>query len=230
MTTAIQLITRALNGTGSLAAGEEADIDTANTGLYLLNDLLDSWALDNLLVFQNFNESFPLSSGVPTYSIGVGGVFNTTRPTSISNAYLRVGQNDFPIQIIDDSGYANITTKLISLGYPEYLNYNPSMPNGEISLWPVPQSGQILFIESPKQLTSFPTLTTDVQLAPGYSEAIRLILMKSLAAEGLGKLSQAHLDMGAEAVGRIKTRNSKVPVLGTDRAGATGNIFNGWFV
>jgi hypothetical protein len=229
MTTAIQLITRALNGTGSLAAGEEPDNDTAQTGLYLLNDLLDSWSLERLYVFQTFKESFNLVSGTATYLIGSGAAFNTTRPTMITNAYLRVSQNDFNITLLDDAGFSNITTKSVSTGYPEFLNYNPTMPSGTINLWPVPQASQILFIESPKQLTSFTDLTTDIVLAPGYSQAIRLELMMGLAAEGLGKMRQEHVDMRNEAVSRIKTRNSKVPVLHTMVASVkSGNIYNGF--
>lgn len=229
MTTAIDLITRALNGTGSLAAGETPDYDTSATGLYLLNDILDSWSLDRLYVFQSFKESFSLTSGTASYLIGSGATFNTTRPTIITKAHLRISDDDYPIDIVDDSGYANITTKSTSTGYPEYLNYNPTMPSGTIKLWPVPQANQTLFIESPKQLTSFTALTTDIVLAPGYSQAIRLALMQSLAAEGLGKVSQIHIDQANDSISRLKTRNSKVPVLHTGMAGASqGNIYNGF--
>jgi hypothetical protein len=229
MTTAINLITRALTGTGSLDAGEEPDYDTSATGLYLLNDLLDSWSLDRLYVFQAFKESFALVSGTSQYAIGSGAAFNTTRPTMITKAFLRVSSTDHPVSVLDDSGFANIVSKTTATGYPEFLNYNPTMPTGTINLWPVPQADQTLHIESPRQLTSFTTLTTDVTLAPGYSEAIRLALMQRMAAEGLGKVSQLHIDLTNESIARLKTRNSKVPILHTQMAATKqGNIYNGF--
>lgn len=226
---AVDLLTRALRAIGNIGSGETPTADDINTSLMALNDMLDSWSISKLFVYQLMEESFPLVSGKGTYLIGSGGDFVTTRPIAISGAYVRFSNLDYRLEPIDNDAYSNIGLKTGFNGIPEFIYYNPLMPFGEINLWPCPQSSLTLFIQSPKQMTQFPDLATDILLPPGYAEAIRYAVMPRLVAEGLGKLNGEQIKLAESSVERIKTLNSNVPILrpGNGRNAGRFNIFGG---
>ena len=70
MTTAIDIISRALKDIGALEAGETPTPDAATDALDMLNDLLDQWSNEDQIVF-NFTEIiFPIIQGQTQYTIG----------------------------------------------------------------------------------------------------------------------------------------------------------------
>lgn len=232
MTTASSIINDGLQAIGNISPGETVKAEDANSAFLSLNRMLDSWSTDKLFVFQMFQESFPLTANIANYSIGPGGDFNTIRPTQITKAFLRVSDLDYDIQIINDSGYANIGQKSTYAGYPQYLNYNPTLVLGTINIWPFPQSNMRLFIQSPKQLSKFVSLSDDVILAPGYEEAILYALITRLSSLGLGRASADQISLSESSIARIKILNSKVPVLRSEfvsNMNGDGNIFDGFF-
>jgi hypothetical protein len=226
---AVDLITRALKAIGNIGSGEVPTAPDANDSLEILNEMLDSWSTSSTLVFCNNEESFPLQSNKGVYSMGQGGDFPTVRPVDIQSVYVRLGAVDYPVQIIDNDAYSSIATKSTTGGIPRFLYINPTAPLLELCLWPVPQDGQALFIQSSQQLTQFPDLTTDVLLVPGYAEAIRLSLIPRLAAEGLGVAKPEAIEIAKASVARIRSINSRVPVLRPGYGnGRSGNILNGY--
>ena len=54
-----------------------ADMDD---GLRFLNSMLESWGLIRQNIFKVNTETFALTAGDQTYTIGSGGDFNTARP------------------------------------------------------------------------------------------------------------------------------------------------------
>jgi hypothetical protein len=210
---AIDLLTRALRSVGNIGAGETPNSDDMNTAFLALNDMLDSWSTSMLFVFQLSEESFALTSGKGVYTIGPTGDFVTTRPNKVQSAYVRMSTIDYPIEMITNSAYSDISMKAGFNGIPQFMYYNPQMSNGEMNLWPTPLAALTLFIQSPKQLAQFPDLTTDILFPPGYAEAIRYGVMPRLVAEGLGKINATQQALSESSVDRIKTLNSNVPVL-----------------
>jgi len=70
MTTAIDIISRALKDIGALEAGETPTPDAAADALDMLNDMLDQWSNEDMIVF-NFTEIiFPIIQGQTQYTIG----------------------------------------------------------------------------------------------------------------------------------------------------------------
>ena len=70
MTTAIDIISRALKDIGALEAGETPTPDAATDALDMLNDMLDQWSNEDMMVF-NFTEIiFPVIAGQTQYTIG----------------------------------------------------------------------------------------------------------------------------------------------------------------
>jgi hypothetical protein len=70
MTTPLDIISRALKDIGALEAGEAPSADAAQDALDMLNDMLDQWSNENMIVF-NFTEIiYPVIAGQTQYTIG----------------------------------------------------------------------------------------------------------------------------------------------------------------
>jgi len=70
MTTPLDIISRALKDIGALEAGEAPSADAAQDALDMLNDMLDQWSNEDMIVY-NFTEIiFPIIQGQTQYTIG----------------------------------------------------------------------------------------------------------------------------------------------------------------
>jgi hypothetical protein len=81
-----------------IANGEKTiggSLTTAEQTYYLgkLNAMVESWSLDRRMCYSVKQENFSLTASTGTYTIGVGGTFNTARPTKILNAFIRDSAN-----------------------------------------------------------------------------------------------------------------------------------------
>jgi hypothetical protein len=77
------LITRAFRRGRVIGKDQVPAADEAADALSELNDLLDTWWLDKVLVFHVLVEQFALIANQQAYTMGAGGNFNTTRPVKV---------------------------------------------------------------------------------------------------------------------------------------------------
>lgn len=208
MTTARTIVKKALQKIGALVKNEEPSSDEANDGLDALNALLGSWGNDSLNIYARTWETFSLTSSA-SYTIGSGGVFNTTRPTNIVQAYIRSGTIDYPVSVVDDEAYNTILFKSIQ-GIPEFLNYDNAYPLGTIRLYPVPSASYSLFILTEKPLTEFTTLDTALSMPPGTERALIYNLGIDLAPEYSQQISAEHAKIASDSLGAIRTKVAQV--------------------
>jgi len=108
MTTALDIIERAMKKAGVLTKSEVADSDEAADALVSLNNLLSSWSNESISVYARVTESFTLVGGTSSYAIGSGQTFNSARPIYIADAYIRISTLDYPITVINDEIYSLI--------------------------------------------------------------------------------------------------------------------------
>ena len=172
MTTANDLITKALKLNGKLGQGQTLSSYDADDCLDSLNAMLDSWWNERLSVYQILRETFTLVASDDDYTIGTGGQIATTRPIKITNAFITADDIDYPMEIITVEEYDAIQSKTVESDFPLYLYYQPSYPLGIIYLYPVPSATHTLNFDSWKQIQSFADLTTEMALPPGYQRAI----------------------------------------------------------
>lgn len=230
MTTARQIIKRALQRNGVLTKGEEPSAGEASDGLLALNDLIGSWSNDSLLIYARLSESFPLVSGQASYTIGSGGDFNTARPLQILSAFTRIGSTDYNIEVINGVTYDEIIQKNISSSIPDVLFYDGNNPLGTIKIYPVPTTGT-LHIRTEKELTEFASLDTDVDFPPGWDRALIYNLAMEIAGEYGQPVDEATYQIAMDALGKIKTavaRNKKMDMYSYN--GDNSNIYSGWYV
>jgi len=184
MATAQDLIESALRKINILGVGQSLSADEAQDALETLNQMISSWSVEGYLIYNETQESFTLSGAVASYTIGSGQTFNTSRPLEIIAAFVRQAgsSNDYNLTLFDERQYALIPDKTAE-DMPEILYYNANYPNGTIYLYPVPYDGSALHIYSRKELSSFSTLQTTVNLPAGWEQAIVFNLAVLLAPE-----------------------------------------------
>lgn len=216
--TAHDLVRGAMRLIGAADPGEELTPAEAADGLELLNELLESWSNEQLAVYQILQENFTLVAGTSSYTIGSGATFSTTRPLNILSGFIRYSSVDYPLSILTREEYDRIALKTTSY-MPEYLYYQPSVANGTIYLYGVPDAAYVLYIDSTKQLQSFSGLTTAIVLPAGYKRAIRYALALEIAPEYNRKVPDAVLAIARESKANIKRLNSRTPKLRLDHLG-----------
>lgn len=215
MTTARQIITKAMQKARVLTKNEAPSGDEISDGLFALNAMVSSWSNESLLIYSRVQESFALADGQETYTIGSGGDFNTTRPLQIISAFVRISTIDYNLEAINGKQYDRIPYKDITGGIPEYLFYDASTPLGRITIFPKPTTGT-LFIRSEKEINQFTTLDTDNEFPSGWDRALIFNLAIEIASEYGQEVSQSDYMIAKEALGNIKTataRNKNMSML-----------------
>lgn len=182
MTTALQLITGAARLLQVVRKGEPLDADEAMDGLNALNDMLESWGNSSLMVTARAWETFNIAAA-SSYSIGASQTLNTTRPTIIRKAFIRLANGDYDLEPLSDERYEDIFLKSLSTNIPEYISIDNGYPYGTIRLYPLLNTSAELHLLSEKPLTSIATLNTVIDLAPGWKRALRFNLAIELAGE-----------------------------------------------
>ena len=215
MSTAQDIITRALRSLQVVAQGETPDADQLNDGLVSLNDLLSAWGNERLMVYQTVQETITLVGGQSAYDIGVGATsLNTSMPIRIERAFIRLNGIDYPLEILTREQYQSIASKSDSSDIPAGLYYDYGYPESNIRLSSAPTGGT-LYIDSWKPLTAFSTLGTTVSLPNGYERALRLNLAVELMPE-YGVQNEMVYGLAREAKAGIKRVNHNPQVMTFD--------------
>lgn len=240
MTTALEIITGAARLLGVVRKGEALDGDEAETGLDVLNQMIESWQNSGLLTNGPVREVIELTS-LSTYIFAAGFegelsdppafVVPNSPPLQIVSAFVRSGGIDYPLEIITSSEYENISIKNLS-GVPRYLTYTrgeglvdyigaPAELNrtyyGTMILYPTPSSGDELHLLSEKSDYSFPTLSTSRETPPGWIRAYRYNLALELAPEYSVEPSRLVIKGAMDSLGAIKLTNARNRKLRTER-------------
>lgn len=225
MATARDIINDALKQIGALAIGETATAEEADDALGVLNDMLDSWRTESLLVYNIDSNVFPFTAGKSYYTIGIGGDFNVERPIRIESAYVRDSNgNDYKMVTTEDSqDYSDLIAKYVTSTIPYLLYDNGNFPLKGLSIWPVPASGTYsLVLWTWGVLAEFDSLNTDIQLPPGYKLAIQNNLAFMLCPR-YGITNVAEIEKAATRTkAQIKRINTVTPTMAFPRS-LTGN-------
>jgi hypothetical protein len=212
MTTAIDLISRAMRLIGVYSIGETPSADEASTGLTALNAMLDSWSTQNLFVFAQSTDVIALTAGVSAYVVGPAS--STTRPVDIlDSSYILLSGVSYPLTVTALSNYNDIPLKADVSGIPTAIYSLMTVPNITVNLWPVPSQSMTLNLVSNKLISSFTGLATTVSLPPGYDRAIVFSLAEEIAAEYQVPVTPDVAKKAAYARKTIKRANVQIPVL-----------------
>jgi hypothetical protein len=90
MTQPIDIISRAMKDIGALAAGETPAPAEAQDAFDMLNDMIDQWSNEQMMVYYKTEIIFTLTAGQTQYTIGPGGQVDSSFTGSISGTTLTV--------------------------------------------------------------------------------------------------------------------------------------------
>lgn len=221
MATALDLLTRSLRLLGVVAAGEAPRAEDAQDALTVLNDMLDAWQLEQLLVYGLDRALFALSPSVSSYTIGVGATWNTPRPVRIERASLidvTVAPTlEVPMQVLNTDQYQEIALKGTTSTWPRWLYYDRAYPLGHVVLWPVPTLANQIALYLWHQLSQIPLTSTVVDLAPGYRRCVMYNLAVELAPDFGVQPSSLVLDMADQSKHQIKVMNYVPPLMAVEQ-------------
>lgn len=229
---ALDLISSSMRLIGALASGETPTSAEASDALMVLNQMMDSWNADRLMVFTINIAEYPLVAGQQTYTLGPGGNFNAVRPAKIDRMSIVSLQNpaqplELPMELLTDWDWQLTPVKIITSTLPLQVYDDGAFPLRNLNFWPIPQIAANTRIYSWTALASFPDLVTDLTFPPGYQEALRYNLAIRLIAEMPGNynpiMASTAGGLAVETLARVKSMN--LPIIETycDRAllGAT---------
>lgn len=222
MATASTIIKKAMQRAGILVKSETPDSDEASEALDTLNNMLSSWSNDSIVIYGRVTESFPLSSGVDSYTIGAGQTFDTIRPILIVEAHTRQSNIDYALSIVSDELYQSISYKQTQ-SIPQYLNYTNQFPTAIINLYPIPPAGYTLFMTSEKELPQF-TLSQTVSLPPGWERALINNLAVELSPEYGQKVSPELMKLANDSRGAIARSVLKNRAMDANPYGIIGQL------
>lgn len=229
MTTARQIVRKAMQKAGILTKTEDPSADEASDALDALNNMLSSWSNDSLLIYARSWETFNLSGGVGEYTIGTGQTFNTSRPVFIPSAYVRQAQTDYNLSIVSDEVYNDYIMQKSTPGLPQFLSYDNGFPVGRIRVWPVPSTSYQLFLLMEKQLTQF-ALDDDAQLPPGWERALIYNLAVELAPEYGQQVDAVTVEIAERSRANIQRSIAKARSMDAQPMGVYGfNIYTGYY-
>lgn len=227
MTTASQIISSAMKKIGVLTKSSAPDADESADGLVALNGLLSSWSNESLFAYTRVRETFSLTAGTASYTIGTSQAFNTTRPISIVEAHITNGTTDWSLALIPDEVYQAISDK-DTQSIPTMLNFNNGYPSATIYLWPTPSSSSdTLTITSEKPLVTL-ALSDTISLPPGWERALTYNLAVEIAPEYGVQVDPLIVKTAMESKGLIALAVSKTrPMTALNTWGNSYNILTG---
>lgn len=229
MTTGRTIVKRAMQIAGILTKNEEPSADESVDGLASLNDMISSWANDTMLIYSRTWENFTLSGGVSSYTIGTGGVFNTTRPVQIIEAHTRDSNVKYDdLVIVSNVDYNRLVDTYTGEGFPEYLNFDGAYPLGTIRLFPTPSAALTLSLLTEKPITAL-TLDGTVSLPAGWERALKYNLAMEISGEYGQQLDAVSMKIANDSLVSIKMATARNTPMDNPNTGNTVfDIYRGY--
>jgi hypothetical protein len=184
--TADDQINGALRVLGILAEGETPSAATSQDALTALNQMIDSWNIERLSVFNTQDQTYSWTPGLKTQTLGPSGDFVGNRPVMIDDStYFRDPANgiSFGIKLINQQQYDGIAVKTVTSTYPQVMWINMEYPNITMTIYPVPTKVLEWHFISVEELMSVPSLSTNILMPPGYLRAFKYNLACEIANE-----------------------------------------------
>jgi hypothetical protein len=185
ISTANDIITKAFSNIGI----ENATTSQYADALDALNMMLDALSARGLLTTSTVYENFPITGSSTSYTIGVGGNFNTSKPLTIQEAFIRDSSGlDYPLVIMGVGDYMDLSNKNMTgmNSRPSGIYYDPgisqqAVQTGTIFFYPTPDQAYTFYMRTEKMFTEFASLSTATTFPLYYNEMLTTNLPIRLA-------------------------------------------------
>lgn len=231
--TALDIISKALRMINVLASGEVPSGSEASDALATLNQMMDEWNAERLMIFTINRLVFVPLTLKQVYTVGPGGDVNIQRPARIEYySVLSLNNQAQPLELpldslTDQQWQTDVPVKNISATLPTKVYDDGAFPLRNLSYFPIP-SAQVNFVYYYWQpLTQFPDLVTPFTFPPAYLKAIHFNLAADLAPEFAAEIPESVAIQAMTTKGKIKLLNAPILQMRCD-PGIT-NKTGGWY-
>ncbi|MBK6594364.1 MAG: hypothetical protein IPG23_17615 [Burkholderiales bacterium] len=186
MASAGEIINGSLRLIGALAEGEVPSAETSADALMAMNQMIDSWNTERLMIYNTIDQQFTWPSDEITQTLGPTGDFVGLRPVALDDStYYRDASTgvSYGIKIINQQQYNGIAVKTVTSTYPQVMWINMENPDIAMTIYPKPTRGAGWHFISVQELAQPATLATELAFPPGYLRAFRYNLAREIAAE-----------------------------------------------
>ena len=183
--TAGDQINRALRLLGVLAEGETPSADASQDALMAMNQMIDSWNTERLMIFNTIDQVFTWPASVLQMHLGPTGDFVGIRPVLLDDATYFKAPNgvSYGIKFINQQQYDGIAVKNVTSTYPQVMWVNMEFPNIQMTVYPKPTQDLEWHFISVQELDQPATLDTILYYPPGYLRAFTYNLAMEFAPE-----------------------------------------------
>jgi hypothetical protein len=236
--TALEIISRAYQTLGVQDPSESVSAALGQFGFWRLNRLVAQWAAGHALTIPTSSRTvIPIVLGKGTeanpITIGpTGDVVMTTRPLALESAGLLLAGTAPRVEIeravYTDAMWNAIAVKDMTSSLFTGVYYTPAVPNGEIILWPVPDTAiHSLVIYRGEQVPPFANLSTSYVLPDGYVDALEFNLAVRLGPGSGVQVTPELQDLARSSLATIKRgNNTTMTDLANDFAFDGGDGYN----
>lgn len=202
-------------------------------GLEILNDMIDGWKIESLLMEYTRRTVQLMVSNQASYSVGPGQDFDLERPEVIHRAGFIIGPEpntaELPMDIIPTfEQWQQYVCKDVTSSIPLALYYIPSVPNGQARFWPIPNVGSFIAIYTPQLLSEFDTVDDIVEVRKGVREMITYNLAVKVNQRYPEKQMHPTVYTQAEFYKQRVKSNQWVPMLINSDPAAMQERYAGW--
>lgn len=219
---------------GNLRHGQTASDDALTDGLSMLNDMLDSWAIERMTVPVIVRRVVDVAASTASYLVGPGGDWDIEPPIRIERAGLITTDGlESPIAVLTVDQWADVALKSGTSTQPTSIYYDKDSAVGRVYVTPIPtSSGLQIALYNWQAFSAFADIdTTNYDFPPGAALALRYCLAELLIPESIiqnkalpfGGPQYGHIIEQARTLkGRFKAFNAPVLEMGFDKALTTG--------
>lgn len=210
--TVLDLIKSSLRLINAIASSETPNSAMTYDALEALNMMLESWQNDGMLSLTE-QQSFSITSGVNSYSIGDGETWDGNKPLIIISAKIRdSSNNDYPLKQVNQQDYLRIFSK-DDTGIPHKFAYVPAESTGTIYLHYKPDTSYTITLLSQKAFVWYTKaqLATTINLPAGYLAALKYNLAVEISSEYFPTINQLIIAKADEYLVKLKRTNLKKP-------------------
>lgn len=166
------VITSAFIQAGKVPLGGGVPTSWLARGLTELNAMLQSWAVEGLLLHTLTTNNVTLVSGTAAYTVGTGGAFNVRRPVECVGATLTVSAGQFRSLRVLNSQFRYKEYATLPTGIPDEVYYDPAFSLGTFTFYPTPDANYAVALDSLVSLAPFATTGDTITLPPEYEQAL----------------------------------------------------------
>lgn len=202
------IVTASLKKLGVIAAGETPAAHEITDGLAALQNMLDSWSNNDLIPWSETTERFQLTPEKQEYSIGPEGDFDTSRPMDILGiSVVESGDLELTLGKLKFDQWRTLSIKTTRSTFPTEFYFETSWPLAKLFFYPVPTEAKDIIIYSNKPLFNPTSINDELDLPPGYMDAIIYNLAVALADEFGVALPATIAALAEDRLREIKAQN-----------------------